>query len=85
MAKLLSKALLIMPPTLKKYRMHIGFGLCVHLSVCPWVRSSHFLIHAISYELYMPGVRNFIYGFFMKTMADFFSCPSYQQDILKNI
>ena len=53
-AKLLGKALLIMPPTMKKKRSHIGFRV-VRAFVGPWIRSSHFLMHAIPYEQWMLG------------------------------
>ena len=52
----------IMPPASKKLMGHIGFGLSVH----PCVPSSHFLMHAISYEPCMLGFWNLIHGFLME-------------------
>ena len=57
--KLLGKALLIMPPNFEDVVGHIGFGLCVHPSVRPWIHSSHFLMHAISYEQVRARVLKF--------------------------
>ena len=45
----------IMPPTSKKLTGHIGFGLSICPCPCGRVRSSRFLMHAISYEPYMLG------------------------------
>ena len=39
--------LLVMPPTLKKLKGHIGFGLSVRARVRLCVHSRHFLMHAI--------------------------------------
>ena len=58
--------LFIMPQTSKKLTGHIGFGLSVSPCVRPRVRSSSFLMHAMSNEPCMLGFWNFIYRFLMK-------------------
>ena len=66
--------------TSKKLTEHNGFGLsvrpCVRACVRPYVRSWHFLMHAISYEPSLLGFWNFIYGFLMAGIR-IFSYPSY--------
>ena len=70
---------IFMPPTSKKLEGHIASGTfvraCVRACVRASVRALRFLMHSITSKPYMLGFWNFIYGFFMKKIADPYFFP----------